>query len=107
MDSQRWHRLQELFSQARAMDLDARERLLQDSASADPELADELRSLLIAHARPGVMDALAPQLSPLSRVLEPPAPERVGAYRIIRELGRGGMGVVYLGKRADGHFEQQ
>jgi serine/threonine protein kinase/Tfp pilus assembly protein PilF len=32
---------------------------------------------------------------------------RVGAYVIVRQLGRGGMGAVYLGERADGQFEKQ
>src|SRR3546814_17325445 len=33
-------------------------------------------------------------------------PEQVGAYRIIREIGSGGMGKVYLGQRNDGQFKQ-
>jgi eukaryotic-like serine/threonine-protein kinase len=33
--------------------------------------------------------------------------KRVGAYRTVRELGRGGMGVVYLAERVDGGFAQQ
>ena len=32
---------------------------------------------------------------------------RVGAYRLVEEIGRGGMGVVYLAERADGAFEQR
>src|SRR4051812_18418812 len=33
--------------------------------------------------------------------------QRVGAYVIVRELGRGGMGTVFLAERADGQFEKQ
>lgn len=32
---------------------------------------------------------------------------RLGAFRIVRELGRGGMGIVYLATRSDGAFDQQ
>ena len=35
------------------------------------------------------------------------ARRRVGAYELVRELGRGGMGAVYLADRADGQFEKQ
>jgi len=35
------------------------------------------------------------------------AGDQVGSYRIVRELGRGGMAVVYLAERADGEYSQQ
>ena len=103
----RWRRLTDLFAKLHDLDGDARELVLRDVALVDPPLAAELRSLLDADASPGPMDAVAPRFVSVSRMLESTAPDRVGPYRVIRELGRGGMGVVYLGERADGHFEQR
>lgn len=45
-------------------------------------------------------------LRDLSRVREPETGERIGAWRIVREIGRGGSGVVYLAERADGAYSQ-
>jgi serine/threonine-protein kinase len=43
---------------------------------------------------------------PIAR-LEGAPPARVGPFRIVREIGRGGMGRVFLAERADGQFEQR
>jgi serine/threonine-protein kinase len=39
--------------------------------------------------------------------LDTALPDRIGAFRVVREIGRGGMGRVFLGERADGHFDQR
>ncbi len=43
----------------------------------------------------------------LSQTREPEPGDRIGAWRIVCELGRGGSGVVYMAERADGAFSQQ
>src|SRR4030095_15375087 len=56
-----------------------------------------------AMALPGAADAIeeATQVGPVL------AGSRVGPYRIVREIGHGGMGAVFLAERADGEFDQQ
>ena len=67
---------------------------VEDYAARFPQFADEIRSVLTAVA-------MMEQLKPSSVEASPPAapldstPERIGEYRIIRQIGRGGMGVVY------------
>ena len=63
------------------------------------------------HQGDSVLDSPAAQLAaPLldgTAAIGGPLPERIGPFRVVREIGRGGMGRVMLGERADGQFEQR
>ncbi len=107
MTRREWRELQDLFLEARALPPDRREKLLSERRRADPTLVDRVRGLLEADSELGVLEALEPHVAPLSRVLPSAPPDRIGAYRVVSELGRGGMGVVFLAERADGQFEQR
>ena len=76
------------------------------AAGDDPEVHAEVLRLLHAHRREGFLESPLPIPDGLLDAA-PRAPERVGPWHIVRLLGRGGMGSVYLGERADGQFEQR
>jgi serine/threonine-protein kinase len=85
--------------QAVGDDVDLRElvlRLLADAETDDDRLAPG------ALLDTGLARAVLPEEEGLLR-----PGERVAQYRILRELGRGGMAVVYLAERADGQLDQQ
>ena len=70
-------------------------------------LRAEVESLLLHHAG---ADTLLEQ-SPVANVLSFPPDvmvgKRIGAYRIVREIGQGGMAVVYLGERDDQNYRKR
>lgn len=101
LTADRWTRIEALFSALVDASADHRARVLADTAAADPDLAATVEGML-AHAADGaklrqVVDAAADALTAPVAAL----PVRFGAFRVVREIGRGGMGVVYEGVSDD------
>src|SRR5262245_17063900 len=104
-------RIADLFAEALDLPKEARAAFLDACCAGSPALRAEIAALLAAHdnretgSLPGQVD-MGRAAALLAGTEEAP-PRRVGPYALLRELGRGGMGVVHLAERAEGGFEQR
>jgi len=110
--SKQWQQIEKLLATALDEPEPAKRTLLLDRICAnDPDLRAEVESLL-AHDQPSQSFIESPAYTfaaelltdELGRQLEN---QHIGAYKIIREIGRGGMGAVYLARRGDDAFDKQ
>jgi serine/threonine protein kinase/tetratricopeptide (TPR) repeat protein len=107
MSRTRFERVEDLFHQALPLNPDARSALLERECGGDAALRSEVEHLLSAHDRAaGFIEVPAVVLGDAAIDDAPAEGRRFGAFRIVRELGRGGMGAVYLAERAEGGFAQ-
>jgi serine/threonine-protein kinase len=80
-----------------------------DAQTLEARVAQRVRALLLtSHAAGRFLDMpVQPAEFVLHGAAMPQTGDRLGAWEIVRELDAGGMGVVYLGRRVDGAFEQK
>ena len=101
----RWALIKNLFAEAADLPGFARAAWLAEACGNDEALRAEVEKLLAADAQAEAFLENAP-INNFAREQFAEG-ESVGAYRIVRELGRGGMGTVYLAERAAAGFEQR
>src|SRR5262249_12077319 len=103
MTAEQWSRLRARFHEAVTLDESTRAALLSQVRHEEPELSSELEALLAQQPADGILGEL--------QLIEDAGDDRIavqqlGPYRLIREVGRGGMGIVFEAAREEEELQK-
>ncbi len=108
MQPENWNKIKQILDDVLKIDESDRKAFL-DAAQLSPDIYAEVESLIgFENESADLMQLSAVEFSKdfIDDELGELKGQTVGAYRIVRELGHGGMGAVYLAERNDGKFQQ-
>jgi len=113
ISAERWKQVDNLLQATLQCSPEQRDQFLRQACEHDAALLDEVESLLRSHDRlqgfletPAIHVAAAAVAQTQQRT-QSRAGQVISHYRLLRQLGSGGMGVVWLAERNDGRFERQ